>query len=372
MISRHTSLSADIVRFGIYLRHNGFSCGVEEEVLALQALGFFDFRSHEAYRRALKSIFCRTKQQTDSFDNLYQAYRDQLKTGVDAKLQRKAEGANGINRETAYRSLKNWLHGESGKEDEKVATWSAAESLVQKDFSGIRDNELEELFRIIRSMARRLALKRRTRHKRAAHARLPDLGRTLRKNMRTGGELVELVFKGPKPNRAKLIMICDVSRSMELYSGFLIQFMYAFQQAYKRMETFVFSTSLTRITKTLQNTNFDQVLEELGRQETGWSGGTRIGEALASFVRDYGGNLLGSGTVVVILSDGWDSGDTELIAQNMEYLRKRSKKIIWLNPLAGYHQFRPLVAGMNAAMPFIDVFASAHNAESLMNLGKWL
>jgi uncharacterized protein with von Willebrand factor type A (vWA) domain len=372
MVSRTTSLSADIVGLSIFLRRHGFFCGVEEEALALSALTVTDFRSETSYRRVLKSVFCRTKTQTESFENLYAEYRQYLKAGVDSKPGKKQADSKNKNQDASFKSLKEWLHGEAGNDEEKVAAWSPAGNLGQKDFTEISDQELEELFRIIRLVAQRLALRKRKRYKPVTRSGKPDLRRTLRKNMRTGGELLDIVFREPKPNRTKIVMLCDVSRSMELYTGFLVQFMYCFQQVYKKMETFVFSTRLTRITTTLQKKSYGQVLQELGTNETGWDGGTRIGEAMAAFVKDYAGSLLGPRTTVIILSDGWDSGDTSLISLNMEYIKRKAGRIIWLNPLAGYRHYEPLAAGMKAAIPFVDVFASAHNAESLGKLGRWL
>ena len=201
---------------------------------------------------------------------------------------------------------------------------------------------------------------------------MPDLRQTLRKNLRCGGELLDIVHRKPKRNRVKLVLLCDVSRSMELYSVFLIQFMYAFQQVYRRMETFVFSTSLKRITPVLKQKNFREALHLLGSEKSGWAGGTRIGESLDAFVKDYAKKLVDSKTIVIILSDGWDTGNIDALKKNMEYIHNKSKKLIWLNPLAGYSAYRPDVAGMKAAMPYIDAFAPVHNAESLRRLGKLL
>ncbi len=159
---------------------------------------------------------------------------------------------------------------------------------------------------------------------------------------------------------------------MELYSAFLIQFMYAFQHVFNRVETFAFSTSLKRITPLLKENNFRDAMELLGHQSSGWSGGTRIGECLEEFTNEYADKLLNRKTIVIILSDGWDTGDIEMLEKNMENIHTRSAKLIWLNPLAGYEAFQPQVAGMQAALPFIDVFAPAHNMESLRKLSKAL
>ena len=159
---------------------------------------------------------------------------------------------------------------------------------------------------------------------------------------------------------------------MELYSAFLIQFMYAFQQVYRRMETFVFSTSLKRVTSLLKQKNFNEAMQQLSNENNGWSGGTRIGESLNAFVNEHGKKLIDSKTIVIILSDGWDTGNIDLIKTNMEFIHTKSKKMIWLNPLAGFEDYKPHVSAMKAAMPFIDVFAPVHNVESLKRLGKWL
>jgi uncharacterized protein with von Willebrand factor type A (vWA) domain len=166
--------------------------------------------------------------------------------------------------------------------------------------------------------------------------------------------------------------LCDVSKSMDLYATFLLQFMYAFQQVYRRVETFAFSTSLQCITALLKQNDFTKSMHELSSQNKNWSGGTRIGESLHSFVKEYSKHVLNKRSIVIILSDGWDTGNIELLEQSIKFIHARSKKVIWLNPLAGYTSYRPEVAGMKAALPYIDVFAPVHNVESLKQLSKWL
>ncbi len=167
-------------------------------------------------------------------------------------------------------------------------------------------------------------------------------------------------------------MLCDVSKSMELYSTFLLQFLYAFQQVYQRMETFTFSTSLQRITPLLRQKHFGEALELLSVENEGWNSGTRIGESLNTFVTDYSNKLIDSRTIVIILSDGWDTGNIEMLKQSMHQIHIKAKKVIWLNPLAGYNNYRPEVAGMKAAMPFVDIFAPVYNLASLRRLAKWI
>jgi len=373
MITRLTSLSKNVVQFCRFLRLKGFAIAVEDEASALQALQLIDYNNNKKFFLALRSILCRSKMQLNEFDDLFHEYWKQLDKIIDAKIKDDAEKKQQpVPPHTQFKSLKAWLHGNKNDDIEETAAYSMQESLSKKDFSAVPDDEMDELMQNIKALSRRLAAKSNRRYEYSNKIDLPDLRKTLRKNLRRGGELLDIVHQKPKRNRVKLLMLCDVSKSMELYTAFLIQFLYAFQQVYHRMETFVFSTSLTRITTLLKQKNYNEVLRTLGAQDSGWGGGTRIGESLDTFVTEYGDRLIGSGTIVIILSDGWDTGNTEQLEKNMEIIHLKSKKVIWLNPLAGYSSYSPDAAGMEAAMPYIDVFAPAYSAESLRRLGKWL
>ena len=373
MILRRTSLSANIVQFCRFLRQKRFAVGVEEEALTLQALQYIDYTDPFIFRMALKATLCRNKTQTEEFDLLFNDYWKQLKKAVDAKMKDEtSKKQKPVSQKVSFKSLKTWLHGNLNDEMEETANYSIQENLSQKDFSSVPDDELDELMKIIKALAKRLAAKKNRRYKFSHKIKMPDLRQTLRKNLRRGGELVELAYRRPKRNRVKLVLLCDVSKSMELYSAFLLLFMYAFQQVYGRMEIFTFGTSLKRISNFLKENNFRDALHLLEAENNDWAGGTRIGESLDCFVKGYSKKMLDPKTMVIILSDGWDTGNMELLKKSMGVIQAKSKKIIWLNPLAGYTSYRPDVMGMQIAMPFIDVFASAHNAESLRKLGKWL
>jgi len=373
MIVRQTSLSANIVQFCRFLRLKKFALGVEEEILSLQTLQFIDHTDPSNFRLALRTTLCRSKTQADEFDGFFNEYWTQVEKAVDSKSK---EGSSKkqppVPQPVQFKSLKAWLHGNRNDDTEETATYSVQENLSQKDFSAIPGEEVDELMQTIRSLAKRLAAKTNRRYKFSHRVNNPDLRQTLRKNLRRGGELLELAYRKPKRNRVKLVLLCDVSKSMELYTAFFIQFMYSFQQVYGRMETFTFGTTLKRVTSYLKEKKFRDALLLLGAENNNWEGGTRIGESLDSFVKFYSKKLLDSKTIVIILSDGWDAGNMEILKNSMVSIRARSKKIIWLNPLAGFASYRPDTAGMLTAMPFIDVFAPAHNAESLRQLSKWL
>ncbi|MFN8357049.1 MAG: VWA domain-containing protein [Spirosomataceae bacterium] len=375
MIRRHTSLSLNVLAFCGFLRSNGFVVGPEEEALALRGLACVPLEEKALFKDVLRATLVRKVQQLPVFEKLFDHYWKELDKALDSKITEDARQRNQRSKPQqapSLQALKSWLYGNKPSEETEIATYSTHESLSKRDFSTIPADELDELMQRIRMIARTLANRVNRRYQRSRNSTaLFDLRNTLRKNLRRGGELLELAYRKPKKNRLKLVVLCDVSKSMDLYSSFLIQFIYAFQSVYRRIETFVFSTSLHRISAELKQQHFQTALQELSDKVVGWSGGTQIGQSLASFVQDYS-RLLDKQTIVLILSDGWDTGDTDALADSMALIHQKARKVIWMNPLAGNPQYEPTVQGMQAAMPYVDIFAPAHNAESLQKIGKWL
>jgi uncharacterized protein with von Willebrand factor type A (vWA) domain len=230
-------------------------------------------------------------------------------------------------------SIKNWLQGQAPTEEViETATYSQYQSLAQKDFSTFADDQLWEIIQLIQRIARTLAL-RKSRRKKSSHQPVQlDLRRTLRNNMRRGGEIFDLAYFNQQSISSKSFFFCDVSKSMDLYSRFLIQFIYALQNAYRRIETFVFSTELHRVSKQLKEQEFGIALQNLSANVPGWSGGTRIGSSLQHFCSDYAGKILDKRTIVIIMSDGWDTGEPSLVSESMQQIQRKTAKVIWLNP----------------------------------------
>ena len=194
-----------------------------------------------------------------------------------------------------------------------------------------------------------------------------DLRRTIRANL-ARGEIIDLRRRQRRRRPLRLIVLCDVSGSMNVYSRVLLLFLFALQQSFTRIETFAFSTRLTRITAHLKGRSYRQALDRL-IAVSDWSGGTRIGESLAAFNRQHG-RLLDRQTLVVVLSDGWDTGDPNVLARELMTIRRRARRVIWLNPLLGRPGYEPLTRGMAAALPHLDGFAPAHNLQSLQDFAR--
>ncbi|MFQ5639211.1 MAG: VWA domain-containing protein [bacterium] len=374
-IHRRTALSANIVAFCRYLRGQGLPIGVAEEADALNAMTRISFRHPEILRQTLRAVLTKSLADQARFDKLYFDYWNELTRAVDSKIapgepEASEKNAPDLNQKSppSIQSLKNWLHGNNSKEVEELSSYSAAETLTTKDFSAFSEDELHEVMKLITVIAKSMATKysRRYRHSQARGAL--DMRRTLRLSMRHGGEIIDLAFRRRKILRLKLLIFCDVSKSMDLYTQFLIQFIYAFQNVTSRIETFVFSTSLHRISEQLQKGAYKEALQELSRTIPDWSGGTKIGMSLRTFVDEYGSKLLDDRTIVLMMSDGWDTGDLDILEESMREIYRKSGRIIWLNPLAGSPEYEPTVRGMQTALPFVDIFAPVHNIESLKQL----
>lgn len=360
------SLTEHVVEFGRRLRAAGVLCGPAEVADALRALQAVDVVDREAFRLALRSTLPHRREDLRVFDALFEPYwtgratRQQPQDARDAPGQAQAEPLAGAP------SVQRWAQGAEDGEQE-VPGYSPLEILGRKDFSTFRDDELDAIARLVVAIARRIATRWSRRRRRARRSHALDMRRTLRLHLRWGGEFPELAFQRRRVRRHRIVLLCDVSGSMDVYSRFLIQFVYALQDAVGRVESFVFSTSLTRVTRELRTPSLRGALDRLSRSVPNWSGGTKIGASLRQFL-DRNGGLLDRRTVVLIVSDGWDTGEVDVLRGAMHEIRARAARVIWLNPLLGSPGYQPLTRGMQAALPYVDVFASAHNADSLREL----
>lgn len=253
-----------------------------------------------------------------------------------------------------------------------LPTYSPQELMNRKDFSEMGVEESRAIARAILLIATKIATQISRRKKVGRKGNAVDPRWTMRRSMKHGGEIIELVRRKRRIKKTRVVLLCDVSGSMDCYSRFLIQFMYGLQNELWGVETFVFSTSLSRITHLIRTKNIVNALEKISGSILGWSGGTNIGRSLHTFNRNFAPSMVTHRTVVVIISDGWDRGDVSLLEREMQDLKRRCKKIIWLNPLLASENYEPLCKGMQAALPYLDLFLSVHNVNSLVSLGRTL
>jgi len=260
---------------------------------------------------------------------------------------------------------------EQRDEIEVQLSYSPGEALRQKDFAGFDADEMAQVRALLALLRPRIA-QRVTRRRVPGRGRHLDLRRALRKAMRTGGEALVLPRRERKSRPRPLVVLCDISGSMERYSRILLQFVYSMTLGLRDVETFVFGTRLTRITRLLRNRDIDEAVDLVAGQVHDWGGGTRIGEAIKDFNFNWGRRVLGHGAVVLLISDGWDRGDPELMRREMARLQRTSHRLIWLNPLLGRANYEPLTRGLQAALPYVDDFLPVHNLHSLEQLGEIL
>jgi len=254
----------------------------------------------------------------------------------------------------------------------EAMSYSDREVSRTKDFAEFTDAELEEARRALALLSWDAGERRTRRWLRARRGHSVDLRHVVRHNARYGGELIELPVRARKIKRRPLVLICDVSGSMERYARMLLHFVHGLSTRAWRVESFVFSTRLTRITLALKRPGAQTTVQQIPWAVSDWGGGTRIGDALRTFNTEWRRRVMSHGPVVLLISDGWDRGDPDVVRREMARLQRSSHWLIWLNPLLGSPEYRPLTRGMQAALPFVDDFLPVHNLESLEALAQRL
>lgn len=357
-----------LVVFCRELRANGLHVTPAEVVVAATALQIIDTDDRDEVFLSLRSILTTSVDDFAIFEEVFKRFWNRarsLSTGTAVRIQ--AHAPRQTSKGLGF-FLEHWGSSFSpSAQPVKVPGASDTESATAKDFSEFTNEELEEVSRLARRMVRRLARRPSRRWRPVRRGHRVNLRRSLRLSLKTGGELIELAYKERRPKRTKLVVICDISGSMDIYSRLLLQFIYGLQNSFAKVESFVFATSLARITGDLKNKTYKRALDRLSTNVRGWSGGTRIGASLAMF-NDQWLRRVDKRTVVIILSDGWDTGEPENLAAALSLLKQRAGRLIWLNPLLGSADYAPVTRGMQAALPFINVFAPAHDLASLRAL----
>jgi len=369
------------------LRHNGFKVGLAETRDALAILTDSLASRSTSLRPAFRSLFCATHSDWTRFDEIFDAYW----LGAHMRQVRALSGVATENRipvrkhadttplqslagQPDYVERRNEADGQSvadGRARREGA--SRSENLASIDFRHITDPTdvarahalAERLARVMRArLVRREQIRRR--------GRRLDLRRTIHRNVSHGGTPVELAWRRRKIKPMRLVVLLDASGSMNLYTAFFVRFLHGVVDAFREAEAFVFHTRLAHVSPSLRDRDAARAVDMLSLMAQGIGGGTRIGDSLATFNRWHARRVINSRTAMVIVSDGYDTGEPEHLAQEMRRLRRRCRKIVWLNPLIGWRDYTPQARGMRAALPYVDLFAPAHNLESLAALEPYL
>jgi hypothetical protein len=367
-------LTRNWLHFGRILRGLSFDAGPARMLPFLTTLTVIDLRRPDDLRTAVHIHFARRRDELFILDRALAAF---LRANAPDRELPVPSATTTTERGGAITITGRQLRvldedgASEGAEEQEVASYSQAEVLRQKDFDTLTEAEMAEVRRLIRLMRLPAGLTRSRRARAGGHDRL-DIRRLLRRSLRFGGELLVFSWKSPTVRPRPLVLLCDISGSMERYTRLLLNFTYALKSASTRVEAFVFATRLTRITRLLKSHDVDAALNRVMASVDDWSGGTRIGEAIETFNRRYARRVLSHGATVAIISDGWDRGDAAQMRQAIARLQRSCHRLIWMNPLMGAPGYEPLTLGLQAAMPFVDDFLPAHNLANLEALGTLL
>lgn len=372
----------NLVLFGRLLRRLGIDVNPGRMIDLVKALEFVNIANRSDFYHTLRSLLVNRQDQLPLFDRAFDLFwRKRGDQPVELELYdatRKREPQNP--RVVLRRDLQSIEPPSSQSDDEDLSqevleltqTYSDQEILRYKDFGELSEDELKSVRRFMAKLVWELG-QRRTRRFQSGRSSRPDLRRLMRRNLRYGGELLDIPTQQRKVRPRPLVIVADVSGSMENYTRLILYFLYSLLEGLsQKVEAFVFSTRLSRVTRELHSRELDEALERVSRSVPDWSGGTRIGDALKEFNFRWARRVLGNGAIVILISDGWDRGDPELLSHEMARLQRSCRRLIWLNPLLGSPRYEPLTRGMQAALPFIDDFLPVHNLASLEDLGEHL
>lgn len=383
MVPRDSDLLKHILLFSQALRSRKIGVTVDNIISALKGIPLVDIQKKKDFYYLLRCSFVSRKEEIEPFDELFElfwSFEDKGSLSV-TKMVKETDAIDEEKEENLLleffkedqTDLEDWTNEAEKDESEEpkdLRGYSPEEILGRKDFSHLNKAEANIIKEFVLILCRKMALNLSRRWKKGKGGDQLDFRRSMRQSVKYGGELLELRMKQRKQKPLRLLLVCDVSGSMDIYIQFFLLFMYGLQNHYPHCQTFAFSTRLSHITSLLKRRTLVEALRLLSEKVVDWSGGTNIGSALHQLHQRHDYLLHPSQTLFLIFSDGWDRGDTKLLDSEMRYLRKQVKKIIWLNPLLGSRSYQPLCKGMATALRYLDYFLPCYNFLSLKNLGR--
>jgi len=392
-------LLAEAVGFGRALRAAGLHIDLGAAVDYARALTLVDIGQKATVRAAGATVFVRRRDDLEVYDRVFdrwwrQRRRKQPNDGP-ATMQSDEQAPPETANEDALPAPDDERRGEEGSvdgvplpmsggdEDVDEAdidghiaapdAYSAAEALRHRDFDRMTPAELRDAERLVDLLEPRLELRRTRRYELHRHGRLLATRQMFRRNLGTGGEVTDWVWRRTVKRPRKIVVLCDISGSMERHSRLLLRFIQALSAASSvKTESFVFGTKLTRVTRIMRDRDRDRALARVADAVNDWAGGTRIGESFRDFNLHWARRTLRTSGVVIVVSDGWDRGDPALVASETARLRRNCHRLVWLNPLIGTAEYAPLTRGLQAALPFVDDFLPARTLMNLADLATHL
>jgi len=369
---KYKTFAEAFLTFTQICRNNDLKVGINENIEALSSATFGLVNKRLQFKYALKSIFCTTEEETQTFDDLFKRF-----WGADGSfIKSKTLYKNRSNLKKEQNTQSTLVMMGFGKEENEAETEaknthgaSKIAALRNTDFAKVKSMDSALLEKLALQLWHQMSLRIKRQFKKGMKGSV-DIQSTIRRNLSRGGNLLSLIRRQKKRRKYKLVVLLDVSGSMDKYSFFLLKFMYSLQANFRQMEAFIFSTKLLRISPFLQQKNLNKSLHLLNAYANNWSGGTQIGACLQDFNQQFAKRILHGKTLTIILSDGLDTGEPEDLQKEINQIKMRTKKLVWLNPLKGMQGYQPIQRGMQAALPALHHFEAAHSINGLLNLEK--
>jgi uncharacterized protein with von Willebrand factor type A (vWA) domain len=338
----------NLIAFAQALRNAGLPVGTDRLITLTEALPFVDLSAQDDVKAAFRAILIQRQEDLRTFERVFEQF-GQLRAAGSVQSELEATGTENIT----------------------LRTWSDLDRVAGKDFSELAADEHALVAHALTGLTWHLE-ERRTRRWITGRGRRLDLRRALARSLRTGGEITELPAKRRRVRPRSIVLLCDVSGSMELYTRTLLLFAHTLSRSKRDIEAFLFSTRLTRITHELRASSPDAALAAVSHAVRDWSGGTRIGEALRTFHQRWRRRTLHSNSIAMLVSDGWDRGDPQQLREQVARLQRSCHRLIWLNPLIGTIDYVPLTRGLEAALPFVDDFLPVRTLRDVRELAVHL
>ena len=366
------SLLDTLLTFTRVLRRAGVDTHAARATDIVHALAYVQLDSRDEVYHTCRALLVHRRDQIAVFDVAFDAFWRLHHVDL---IRNRTQHANATDAQVSTVEMRDVVDGEgegtepppSTPQPAPVTTWSDSEGAANRDFSDLTVDELADARRALSRLSWDPGQRRTRRWVRGRGARV-DLRRAIAESLRTGGDVVRLPRRTRRLRPRPLVLLCDVSGSMERYSRMLLHFAHAVTQRHQRVETFLFSTRLTRVTRELRISGPDAALASVSRTTTDWSGGTRIGHAVREFHQRWSRRVLHRGPVVLLISDGWDRGDPVELGDQIARLQRSCHRLVWLNPLLGPADYAPLTRGLQAALPFVDDFLPARTLTNLTDL----
>ncbi len=362
-----------VVTFGRVLHEAGLEIGPGRVADALRALDAVDLARQEDVYFALRQTFVSRQDELELFDRAFGAWFLRAPVLPPVRSRSAAEVETRVGQAPSDRLRQREADDEDGGQDDPLELGASGHELLRdKDFAELTGDELRRLRELIARISRTRPQRHSRRRTADTHGDALDIRRMIRRSLRAGGDPLDRPLRARKEVPRKLVVLCDVSGSMDSYARVLLLFLHAVVGTGRGVEAFAFGTRLSRLTPDLATRDPDAALARCTEAVVDWGSGTRIGASLREFNEIYGRRALSRGAIVLIVSDGWEREDPDLVGREMAKLARAAYAIVWVNPLKGNPQYQPLAGGMRAALPFVDRFLPGHNLRSLEELAAVL